>query len=174
MVRKIFEMKRKALYAGSFDPITNGHLNIIERAAKLYDSLTVAVVINPNKKCFFTVEERVDIAKKATENIPNVEVDSFSGLLANYVNENGFSVVVRGLRATTDFENEIQMAQMNASLYINDTETIFLMTDPQYSYISSSMIKEVASLGGRIDGFIPDYANKKIHEKLKSGGKDNE
>lgn len=167
-------MKRKALYAGSFDPITNGHLNIIERAAKMYDSLTVAVVVNPNKNCFFTVDERVDIAKKATENISNVEVDSFSGLLANYVNENGFSVVVRGLRATTDFENEIQMAQMNASLYINDTETIFLMTDPQYSYISSSMIKEVASLGGRIDGFIPDYANKKIHEKLKSGGKDNE
>ena len=168
------KMKTKALYAGSFDPITNGHINIIERASKMYDSLTVAVVVNPNKKCFFTVDERVEIARKVTEYMPNVEVDSFSGLLANYVNENDFSVVVRGLRATMDFENEIQMAQMNASLYINDTETVFLMTDPQYSYISSSMIKEVASLGGRIDGFIPDYAKQKIHEKLQSGGKYNE
>lgn len=167
-------MNRNALYAGSFDPITNGHLNIIERASKMYDTLTVAVVVNPNKKCFFTVDERVDIAKNITKDMPNVEVDSFSGLLANYVNEKGFSVVVRGLRANTDFENEIQMAQMNASLYTNETETVFLMTDPQYSYISSSMIKEVASLGGCIDGFIPDYAKQQIHNKLQSGGKCNE
>ena len=141
-------MDKKALYAGSFDPITNGHLNIIERAAKMYDSFTVAVVVNPNKKGLFTIEERVEIIRKVTEHIPNVSVDKFDGLLADYVNSNGFAAVVRGLRATTDFENELQMAQMNARLFKGDTETVFLMTDPEYSFISSSLIKEVASYGG--------------------------
>ena len=110
-------MERKALYAGSFDPVTNGHLNIIERAAKMYDSLTVAIAINPRKTGFFTFEERVEIAREVTKHIPNVKVDTFSGLLADYVNENGFIAYVRGLRATTDFENELQMAQMNARLF---------------------------------------------------------
>ena len=141
-------MERKALYAGSFDPITNGHLNIIERAAKMYDSFTVAVVVNPNKKGLFTIDERVEIIRKVTEHIPNVSVDKFDGLLADYVNSNGFAAVVRGLRVTTDFENELQMAQMNARLFNGDTETVFLMTDPEYSFISSSLIKEVASYGG--------------------------
>ena len=144
-------MERKALYAGSFDPITNGHLNIIERAAKMYDSFTVAVVVNPNKKGLFTLDERVEIIRKVTEHIPNVSVDKFDGLLADYVNSNGFAAVVRGLRVTTDFENELQMAQMNARLFNGDTETVFLMTDPEYSFISSSLIKEVASYGGSVD-----------------------
>ena len=148
-------MERKALYAGSFDPVTNGHLNIIERAAGMYDSLTVAIAVNPHKTGFFTIDERAEIARKVTAHIPNVKVDTFEGLLADYVNKNGFIAYVRGLRATTDFENELQMAQMNALLFTGDTETVFLMTDPQYSFISSSLIKEVASLGGSVDELVP-------------------
>ncbi len=159
-------MERKALCAGSFDPITNGHLNIIERASKMFDSFTVAIVVNPNKKGFFTIEERLDIVRKVTEHIPNVSVDTFNGLLADYVNANGFNAVVRGLRATTDFENEIQMAQMNARLFTGDTETVFLMTDPEYSFISSSIIKEVASYGGSVDGLVPEYVASRIRSKL--------
>ena len=159
-------MERKALYAGSFDPITNGHLNIIERAAKLFDSLTVAVAVNPSKTGLFSVEERVEIARKVTEHIPNVTVDSFSGLAADYVNKNGFAAYVRGLRAANDFENELQMAQMNALLFTEGTETVLLMTDPEHSFISSSLIKEVASLGGSVEGLVPPYAAQKIREKL--------
>ena len=160
-------MKRTALYAGSFDPITNGHLNIIERAAGMVDELTVAVVVNPNKKGFFTIDERMDIIRHVTGHISNIRVDSFSGLLADYVNANGFEAYVRGLRATTDFENELQMAQMNARLFTGDTETIFLMTDPKYSFISSSLIKEVASLGGSVEELVPDYVIKRIEDKNK-------
>ena len=158
-------MERKALYAGSFDPVTNGHLNIIERAAKMYDSLTVAIAVNPHKTGFFTFEERVEIVREVTGHIPNVKVDTFSGLLADYVNENGYIAYVRGLRATTDFENELQMAQMNARLFTGETETIFLMTDPKYSFISSSLIKEVASFGGSVDGLVPEYVSERIKEK---------
>ena len=159
-------MERKALYAGSFDPVTNGDLNILERAAKMYDSLTVAIAINPHKTGFFTFEERVEIAREVTKHIPNVKVDTFSGLLADYVNENGFIAYVRGLRATTDFENELQMAQMNARLFTGETETVFLMTDPMYSFISSSLIKEVASFGGSVAGLVPEYVSERIKEKI--------
>ena len=159
-------MERKALYAGSFDPLTKGHLNIIERAAKMFDSLTVAIVVNPNKTGFFTIDERVEIVKEATKHIPNVMVDTFSGLLADYVNKNGFTAYVRGLRAAADFESELQMAQMNARLFTGATETVFLMTDPNYSYISSSLIKEVASLGGSIEGLVPEFAAAMLQKKL--------
>lgn len=159
-------MERKALYAGSFDPITNGHLNIIERAAKMYDSLTVAIVVNPNKTGLFTIDERMEIVREVTKHIPNVEVDSFSGLLADYVNANSFTAYVRGLRTSADFESELQMAQMNARLFTGDTETVFLMTDPEYSFISSSLIKEVASLGGSVEGLVGGYIEKRIKEKL--------
>ena len=159
-------MERKALYAGSFDPVTNGHLNIIERAAGMYDSLTVAIAVNPHKTGFFTIDERAEIARKVTAHIPNVKVDTFEGLLADYVNKNGFIAYVRGLRATTDFENELQMAQRNALLFTGDTETVFLMTDPQYSFISSSLIKEVASLGGSVDELVPPYVAQRMKEKL--------
>jgi pantetheine-phosphate adenylyltransferase len=118
-------MNRKAVYAGSFDPATNGHLNIIERAAKMYDSLTVSVVVNPNKNCLFTVDERLEILEEVTKHLPNVTVDKFSGLLADYVNENGFDAVIRGLRVIMDFENELQMAQMNSRLFTGDTEIVF-------------------------------------------------
>jgi pantetheine-phosphate adenylyltransferase len=160
-------MNRNALYAGSFDPITNGHLNIIERAAGLFDSLTVAVVVNPNKQGLFTVEERLDIIKEVTAHIPNVSTDSFDGLLADYVNSNGFCAVVRGLRSTADFESEIVMAQMNSKLYRCGTETIFLMTEPEHSFISSSVIKEVASLGGSVDALVPGYVIERINHKLR-------
>ena len=164
-------MDRKALYAGSFDPITNGHMNIIERAAKVYDSLTVAVVVNPNKHSLFTVDERVEIAREATKHLPNVKIDKFSGLLADYVNEQGFATVIRGLRDSVDFEKEMQMSNMNARLYTGDTETVFLMSDPAFSYISSSLIKEVASLGGDVTGLVPDYVARRIENKLQEDTK---
>ena len=149
-------MIKKALYAGSFDPITNGHLDIIARAAKQYDQLVIGVIANPSKKPRFAIDERKRMIELVTSHLENVAVSAFSGLLANYVNENGFDVVIRGLRAITDFENEIQMAQMNARLYKDNVETVFLMTCPNYSFISSNIIKEVFALGGEIGGLVPD------------------
>ena len=159
-------MERKALYAGSFDPITNGHLNIIERAAKMYDSLTVAIVVNPNKSGFFSIDERMDLVREVTKHIPNVEVDSFSGLLADYVNERSFTAYVRGLRSSADFQSESRMSQMNARLFTGDTETVFMMTDPEFSFVSSSIVKEVSSLGGSVEGLVDPYVEARIREKL--------
>ncbi|HKK95782.1 MAG TPA: pantetheine-phosphate adenylyltransferase [Anaerovoracaceae bacterium] len=147
---------KRALYAGSFDPITCGHLDIIKRASKMYDEVTVGVINNPSKKPLFSVDERKDMVKLVTSELDNIVIDSFSGLLAKYVNENKFDIVIRGLRATTDFEYELQMAQMNARLFNQCTETVFLMTNPKYSFISSSMIKEVVMLGGDVDGLVID------------------
>ena len=160
-------MERTALYAGSFDPLSNGHLNIIERASKMYDSLTIGVVANVSKSPMFTLEQRVNIVEEATKHIPNVKVDSFSGLLADYVNENKFSVLVRGLRSVSDFDYEVQMAQMNAKLFKN-TETVFLMTDPKNSYISSTLIKEVATLGGDVSQLVPGCVLAEINNRLNS------
>ncbi|MCL1808479.1 MAG: pantetheine-phosphate adenylyltransferase [Clostridiales bacterium] len=145
----------KALYAGSFDPVTNGHLDIINRAAKQYDRLVIGVIANPAKTPFFSIEERKEMIKIATCHLTNVDIVSFQGLLADYVNSNNFDVVVRGLRAITDFEYEIQMAQMNARLFNDNVETIFLMTSPSYSFISSNLIREVHQLGGDISGLVP-------------------
>ena len=156
-------MKTKALYTGSFDPLTNGHLNIIERAAKLYDELTIGIIVNPSKKCMFSLEERKYMIRETLKHLSNVKVECFSGLLADYVNENSFNVVVRGLRAAMDFEYEIQMAQMNARLFNEQVETVFLMTDPKYSFISSSMVKEVHTLGGCIEGLVPDEILKNMN-----------
>ena len=160
-------MKTKALYTGSFDPLTNGHLNIIKRAAKLYDELTVGIIVNPSKKCAFTLEEREKMISETLEDLKKVKVEHFSGLLADYVNKNGFNVVVRGLRAAMDFEYEIQMAQMNARLFDERVETVFLMTEPKYSFISSSMIKEVHSLGGCVRGLVPDEILKSMDQLIK-------
>ena len=146
----------KALYAGSFDPLTNGHYDLIRRAAKTCGRLTVGVIANPSKSPLFSDEERVEMIRRIVVDLPNVTVECFSGLLADYVNREGFDVVVRGLRSGMDFESEIQMAQMNARLYNENVETIFLMTDPAYSFISSSMAKEVHGLGGSIKGLVPD------------------
>ena len=155
-------MAKKALYAGSFDPLTLGHLDLIRRASRLCDVLVVGVIRNPGKNAMFTEKQRTDMIKAAVADIPNVEVDAFSGLLADYVNDNGFDMVVRGLRGTTDFDYEIQMAQMNARLFNENVETVFLMTDPRYSFISSSMVKEVNSLGGSIEGLVPDEIMKRM------------
>lgn len=155
----------KALYAGSFDPLTNGHLDLIERAARTCATVVVGVIENPSKTPLFTAEERVDMIRRVVSNLPNVEVDSFSGLLADYVNRQEFDVVVRGLRGNTDFEYEIQMAQMNARLYKGCVETIFLMTDPRYSFISSSMAKEVHTLGGSIEGLVPSVILAEMEKK---------
>ena len=159
-------MYTKALYTGSFDPLTNGHLNIIERAAKLYDELTIGIIVNPSKKAMFSLEERKTMIEETLEHLNNVKVEFFSGLLADFVNENGFNVVVRGLRAAMDFEYEIQMAHMNARLFNEQVETVFLMTDPNYSFISSSMMKEVHTLGGSIEGLVPEVILKKMNEKI--------
>lgn len=156
---------KRALYTGSFDPMTNGHLDIITRASKMFDELVIGVIVNPNKKPLFTKEERVDMIKEVTSEIPNIRVDSFQGLLADYVNEHHFDAVIRGLRATSDFEYEIQMAQMNACLFDKGIESVFLMTSPRYSFISSSMIKEVVSLGGSASGLVPPLILDRIKEK---------
>lgn len=155
----------KALYSGSFDPMTNGHLDVIERASKMFDEIVVGVVSNPNKVPLFELKERKELIKTATAHLKNVIVDDFEGLLANYVNANGFNAVIRGLRATSDFEYEIQMAQMNARLFNEGIESIFLMTSPEFSFISSSMIKEIVSLNGDIDGLVPENILKEIKKK---------
>ncbi len=145
----------KCVYPGSFDPITSGHLDIICRAAAMFDDVTVAVLVNKNKKPAFTAEQRMDFIRRGTANMPGVKVDSFSGLLVDYMREKRANLVIRGLRAISDFEYEFQMAAMNAKLAKN-IETIFLMTDISHSFLSSSMVKELAYHGGDITGLVPD------------------
>lgn len=147
---------KKALYAGSFDPVTEGHLDVINRASKLCDVLVVGVIRNPSKDSSFTDEERIDMIERSTQHIPNIEIACFDGLLADYVLKHDITVVIRGLRATMDFEYEIQMAQMNARLYNDQAETIFLMTNPELSFVSSSLMREVFALGGDIGGLVPE------------------
>ena len=156
---------KKALYAGSFDPLTSGHVNIIERAASICDEVVVGVIRNPQKAPYFTVEERVKLIEENVAHLGNVAVDSFEGLLAEYVNNGKFDVVIRGMRGTSDFDCEIQMAQMNARLYNDCVETVFLMTDPRYSFLSSSMAKEVYSLNGNLTGLVPENILKAMEEK---------
>lgn len=147
---------RKALYAGSFDPITTGHVDVINRASRLCDVLVVGVIHNPSKQAAFDDDERIEMIRRSTEHIPNIRIDCFNGLLADYVLKHDITVVIRGLRATMDFEYEIQMAQMNARLYNDQAETIFLMTNPEHSFISSSLMREVFALGGDISGLVPE------------------
>jgi pantetheine-phosphate adenylyltransferase len=157
-----------ALCPGTFDPVTNGHLDIIERAARRFDALVVGVLDNPAKEPLFAAEERVSMLKEATHHLSNVEVDAFSGLLVDYAKGRGADVVVKGLRAVTDFEYEIQMAQMNHSL--TGLETLFMTTAPQWSFLSSSLIKEVARFGGDVSGLVPPVAAERLREQLGSGG----
>ncbi len=159
-------MPKKALYAGSFDPVTKGHLDIIRRAAKLCDELVVGVIRNPQKSSMFTEDERIEMIKASTSDIPNIKVDAFSGLLADYVNCNNFDIVIRGLRGTTDFDSEIQMAQLHSILYKDKVETIFLMTSPECSFISSSMVKEVYLLGGNVDRLVSENVLKLMNDKF--------
>ncbi|WP_026487217.1 pantetheine-phosphate adenylyltransferase [Caldanaerobius polysaccharolyticus] len=144
-----------AVYPGSFDPVTNGHIDIINRSAKIFDKLIVGVLKNPHKTPMFSVEERIDMLKKVTVDMPNVEVYGFSGLLVNFMKEHNASVIIKGLRMVSDFEYEFQMALMNKKLDDN-IETLFMMTSSQYAYLSSSLIKEVAQFGGCLKGLVPD------------------
>ncbi len=156
---------KRALYAGSFDPVTAGHLDVINRASRLCDVLVVGVIQNPSKASAFSGNERMDMIRKATAHLSNIQIDCFDGLLADYVLEHDITVVVRGLRATMDFEYEIQMAQMNARLYNNKAETIFLMANPEHSFISSSLMREVFALGGNIAGLVPDCVLEMMESK---------
>lgn len=153
------------LYPGTFDPITNGHMDMIKRAVKFSDKLIIGVLNNPSKSPFFSVEERIKMIKEVTNGLGNIVVDSFSGLLIDYVKNNNINAVVRGLRATTDFEYEFQMTQMNTKLY-SDMETIFLMTKSEFSYISSSLVKEIFTFGGNISDLVPPKVIYYMKEKV--------
>jgi len=158
-------MPTLAVYPGSFDPLTNGHVDIISRGARLFDRIIVAILVNAEKAPLFSMEERVEIARAVFRDHRNVEVDTFEGLLVDYVARHGAQVIVRGLRAVSDFEFEFQMALMNQRL--NATiETVFMMPAEQYTYISSRLIKEVFALGGRVHGLVPDMVEARLREKL--------
>ena len=161
-----------AVYPGTFDPVTFGHLDIIQRASQLYDKLIIGVLHNSEKTPLFSVQERVKILTKATEDIANVEVRSFEGLSVDFARSSGAKVIVRGLRLITDFEYELQMAQTNRKL-APDVDTTFLYTSLQYSYLSSTTVKEVARFGGDIREFVPSFIVEEIKEKLVAGDKEN-
>ena len=156
----------KAVYPGSFDPVTYGHLDIIERAAAIFDELTVSVLNNKAKTALFSVEERVNLLKEATKHLPNVKVDCFSGLLIDYAKQNDIHVSVRGLRAVTDFEYELQIAQTNSKFSGGELDTIFLTTSLEYAYLSSSTVKEIASFGGDITETVPEFVAQKVYQKF--------
>ena len=155
---------KRAIYPGSFDPVTNGHVDIILRSSKIVDKLIVGVLNNSAKKSLFSVEERVSMLKELTKDLPNVEVTSFDGLLDDYMREIDARISVRGLRAGTDFEYDLQSAQTN-HIENTDIETIFLTTNLQYSYLSSTIVKEFASYGGDISKFVPEQFVDRIYEK---------
>ncbi len=155
-----------AIYPGSFDPITIGHLDIIHRAAKLFGSLIVVVMVNPKKQCSFSPEERVALIKESTRDLQNVVVEFSDGLLADYAKEKGACAIIKGLRALSDFEYEFQMALTNSKLN-PDVETLFLTTRAENMYLSSSMVRQIASMGGDISGFVPDIIHKQIIKRLK-------
>lgn len=155
---------QRVVCPGSFDPMTNGHLDIISRAAALYDEVVVAVLINITKKTLFTVDERVEMIQEVTKDYDNVRVDRFHGLTVDFCTEHGINAIVRGLRAVSDFEYEMQMAQMNYRL--SSVETLFMSTNPQYSFLSSSLIKEVAKYGGDVTGLVPEAVVGKLQTRL--------
>ena len=157
-------MPTLAVYPGSFDPLTNGHVDIILRGARLFDRIVVAILVNAEKSPLFTMEERVDIIRTVFKNHANVEVDTFDGLLVDYVARRKAHVIVRGLRALSDFEYEFQMALMNQRLN-EDIQTIFMMPAEQYTYISSRLIKEVFALGGRVHGLVPELVEERLRGK---------
>ena len=154
-------MKRTAVYPGSFDPITNGHLDIIRRSARTFDKVYVAVLVNSAKSPMFPTHQRVDMIKKVTSDLDNVEVDFFSGLLVDYMQEKNAGIIIKGLRAMSDFEYEFQMALMNHKLS-KDIETLFMMTSAKYQYLSSSIVKEVGRHGGCLDGLVPEILKDEI------------
>lgn len=160
-----------AIYPGSFDPVTNGHLDIIERCAKKFDKLIVAVLENNSKSGMFSIKEREDLLKYSLKDYDNIEIATFSGLLVDYVKERNIDIIVRGLRAISDYEYEMQMALTNKSLY-DDAETMFLISNTQYSFLSSSVVKEIAIFNGDITGLVPQIVRESMQRKIKEG-KDN-
>ncbi len=159
-------MPTLAVYPGSFDPLTNGHVDIIVRGARLFDRIVVAVLVNAEKAPLFAMQERVELAREVFAAYPNVEVDTFDGLLVDYVKRRGAQVIVRGLRALSDFEYEFQMALMNQRLN-GQIDTVFMMPAEQYTYISSRLIKEVFALGGSVHGLVPDV----VEARLRAGAR---
>ena len=156
---------KAAIYPGSFDPVTYGHLDIIRRASDIFDELTVSVLNNNTKTPLFSVEERVKMLEEATKDLPNVTIDSFSGLLIDYAARKDIHVAIRGLRAITDFEYELQIAQTNRKFSSGKLDTVFLTTSLEYAYLSSSTVKEIASFNGDISECVPDLVARKIYEK---------
>jgi pantetheine-phosphate adenylyltransferase len=158
---------RRVVCPGSFDPVTNGHLDIISRASRLYDEVVVAVLINESKTGLFTVDERLEMLREVTKEYGNVRVESFHGLLVDFCRDHDIPVIVKGLRAVSDFDYELQMAQMNHRLA--DVETMFMSTNPLYSFLSSSLMKEVAKFGGDVSGFVPDAIRERLAQRLRDG-----
>ena len=157
-------MIRTGIYPGTFDPITNGHLDIVERAARMYDEVTIAVLTNRNKAGLFTVDERIALLEEVTAKFENVRVEAFEGLLVDFCREHDTRVIVKGLRAVSDFDYELQMAQMNQQL--SGIDTFFISTSPQYSFLSSSLVREVAKYGGDVSGMVPPKVAKRLKERF--------
>ena len=155
----------KVIYPGTFDPITRGHEDLVRRASRLFDQVIVAVAVNSNKKTFFTLEERVELAKGVLADCLNVKIMSFSGLLMDFIRQQEARIVLRGLRAASDFEYEFQMAGMNRGIY-PDVETLFMTPSEQYMFISATIVREIASYGGRADAFVHPLVAKQLHEKI--------
>ena len=159
---------RRVVCPGSFDPITNGHLDIIERASSLFDEVVIAVLVNQSKSSLFTVEERIEMIKEVTTKFKNVRVDSWSGLLVDFCKANKISVIVKGLRAVSDFDYELQMSQVN--LQLQGVETLFMSTAPSHSFLSSSLVKEIASYGGDVSAYMPAAIVDKLKSRLNRKG----
>jgi pantetheine-phosphate adenylyltransferase len=155
---------KRVVCPGSFDPITYGHLDIVERASSIFDEVVIAVMVNKTKQTLFTVEERMEMTKEVTKKFPNVKVDSWSGLLVDYCKKNDISIIVKGLRAVTDFDYELQMSQIN--LQLQGVETLFISTAPAHSFLSSSLVKEIASHGGDVSSYIPAELLERLKDRL--------
>ncbi|AIJ21652.1 pantetheine-phosphate adenylyltransferase [Amycolatopsis methanolica] len=155
---------RRAVCPGSYDPVTNGHLDIIERAAKLFDEVVVAVMINKSKKGMFTIDERLEMLREITAHLPNVRVDSWHGLLVDYCRQHDIAAIAKGLRSVSDFDYELQMAQMNREL--SGVETLLMSNNPAYGFVSSSLVKEVATYGGDVKNLVPDVVFERLTAKL--------
>jgi pantetheine-phosphate adenylyltransferase len=156
---------RRCVCPGSFDPVTNGHIDVIGRAAQLADEVVVAVLVNASKKSLFSVDERIEMLREVTKDYGNVTVDSFHGLLVHYCREHGIQAIVKGLRAVSDFDYELQMAQMNHRMA--GIETMFMSTNPLYSFLSSSLMKEIAKFGGDISGLVPDAIRDRLAQRMR-------
>jgi len=155
---------RTAVCPGSFDPVTLGHLDVFARAASQFDRVTVAVLVNSTKAGLFSIDERMDMIRECVADYPNIEVDSFNGLLADYCKVNEVSAIVKGLRAVSDFDYELQMAQMNSRLGV---DTLFVATNPEYSFLSSSIVKEIAKFGGNVSGLVPDVVDRALKARFR-------